>query len=385
MKIVRTVLIAAAIIAVLATGAFSITRIIPYYVNHNVTDMDDYKEIKQEPDKWITKDEALIIARAFAEETYGDLVEGFTVKSDWFYPKRSWTFNLASEFRAKDFSVYGPECTVEVYINGEVGLCIYDGERVENIQSLIEDLSEGYLGELVGSKIAEMYGDEAKTYEIVSIIYKYDSPEPKLRITAAPVKDPTNFPELSPEAFKFMSLRIMGGYMEESFDYDLNTKTLKAASDDENSFTREDAVEQAYRQLAFGQGDIYNDLAVKDARIEDDTLGERKIWAVYLAREYRAKDFTLFGPCFLVTFRLNGELNSWGTADVQENVEVIEKRVSEVCFDDVKKYVSDHISDSTTEYEITEVCYKNSEAPVLRVEVRFDSGAVEYYDYPLER
>lgn len=396
-KIVRAVLIAAAAVVLLATGALAMTRVFPYYVNHNAMDKDEIEEVLHDPDKYEKTPEEEAIAKAYdiAAQTYGDFMYDFSVRQV-LDDIDHWLITLAREYKAADFTVYGPECEVTVFVNGEIGLCIYNGSEGPDVQSLIEDLSLGYLEETVDAYMHECYGDEPRVFEfagitsevrewdILAVTFEYEISGPVLRIAIAPRVDPVNFPNVTAEEMEMLELKI--SMAAEYYDFDLETRELRAHDPDEpgRQITREEAIDTAYQQMARFQGDEFNDLVVKDAYVGPNPLDDSyEIWTVILAKEYSAKDFTVFGPFQRVTLRLNGDVNSVGS-EGHDNEDDIRRRIGDISLSDIEEFVASQVGDGAGEYGIQAICYKFDDRPLLSIEVRFDPDTVEYYEYDLE-
>ena len=210
-KIVRTIIIAAALIILMATVTLAIHVFSPFF---QITTTEEFEEALENPSKRISKEQALSIAYDYAAELYGDFIYDFDIKSiseDDYH----WDFILAPEFIAKDFKLYGPSCAVTVMIDGEINLCTYGGVTdYTNVQNLIADISMADLENFVREQADLRYGNEIEEYEITEIQYTIENSHHILRIG---VKHILNNPShLSPEE---LERRNLFGIKEQLFDY----------------------------------------------------------------------------------------------------------------------------------------------------------------------
>ena len=377
-RLIRAAVIAAAAVLVLVSCAVAMKVFIPYYVNHYVTEMDNYNEAVNDPDSELTRDEAVKLAYDFAAKTYGDYIYDFRVLNVNFHPPKNQSVILGKSYQAKDFLVYGPECRVDVYVNGEIGLCIYDGSDDSEVQDLVSGISKKDLKEILDSGIADRYGDEAKKYDIAGLAVRFDGDKPMIEITARPWLKATDYPDLSEEEFADLQFKLSGGYLDEYYDYYLKEKILKVTKNSpEGGITREEAVDLAYREMAQFQGERYNDLVVVNAEVKDD------LWTIVLAKEFQAKDFKVYGLLKTVFLRPNGELYSVRIEPYEEESEIL-RRIENVSSTDIEKFVSDQLPEGKDDFEITDVCYNQNEYPYLRIGVRLGPDSVVYYDYEME-
>ena len=178
-KIVRPIIIAAALVILLATVTLAIQVFNPLF---SITMTEKFEEALENPSKRISGEQALSIAYDRAAELYGDFIYDFDIKSiseDDYH----WDFILAPEFIAKDFKLYGPSCAVTVMIDGEINLCTYEGVTdYTNVQNLIADISMADLENFVREQANLRYGNEINEYEITEIQYTIENNHPILRI-----------------------------------------------------------------------------------------------------------------------------------------------------------------------------------------------------------
>ncbi|MBQ7475388.1 MAG: hypothetical protein IJS78_05645 [Clostridia bacterium] len=192
-KIALAALIAAAVAVVLTTFAFA-SRI--FTSPDKITMTENFEEAVKNPEKRLTRADAINLAYDRAAEEYGDFIRDFEIKAiseDEYH----WDVILAREYKAKDFTVYGPTCAVTVMIDGEINLCVFGGGGEDSdAADLIADISAADISAFIAEQSEARYGDGITGYEITDVQYLRDN-GPVLRIGVSHfLKEPA---DLSPE------------------------------------------------------------------------------------------------------------------------------------------------------------------------------------------
>ena len=142
----------------------------------------------------------------------------------------------------------------------------------------------------------------------------------------------------------------------------------EALTDTDKRITEAEAVNAAYDHAAELYGDYIRKFDVK-AISEDDYH-----WDIFLAREFQAKDFKVYGPACVVTVMIDGSVNlcTYEGNDTGGNVQ---SRIENVSMADLETFVQEQTDirygDEVIKTEITGVKYLTEDgADILRVDVR---------------
>ena len=188
------------------------------------------------------------------------------------------------------------------------------------------------------------------------------------------------------------------------FPITLRDEFEDALKDPEKQITEAEAVNIAYEHAAGVYGDYIREFDVKAIS------GDEYHWDIFLAREFHAKDFKVYGPSCVVTVMIDGSINlcTYGGNDELENVQNL---IENIYMADLETFVHNQVNirygDEVVESEITGVKYlKENGANILRIDVKhilrepsdlsperleqwrtlgIKEEKNDYYDFPLER